>query len=240
LNLTIVAPSRWMGDCAKASSLFHSSRIEVIPNAIDVERYKPLDKRMAREIYSLPHDKKLVLFGAKSATKDRNKGFHLLARALQELSDSGWRDSVEVVFFGSSEPEQQQNFGLKTHYLGWLSDDISLALLYSAADVFVFPSLQESLGYTAMESMACNTPCVAFRQGGVPDLIDHQQNGYLAHPFEPSDLARGIAWILEDNERRSALAVRARQKVVQEFAVKKIAEQHMALYREILRGNVRA
>ena len=86
-----------------------------------------------------------------------------------------------------------------------------------------------------MEAMACGTPCVAFNQGGVPDLVDHLQNGYLAHPYEPVDLTRGIAWVLENEGRRKRLSLQARQKVEQEFTVEKVAERHIALYRELSR-----
>ncbi len=235
LNLTIVTPSRWMADCAKTSSLFHSSRIEVIPNAIDVQSYRPFDMHTAREILSLPHDKKIILFGAKSATKDRNKGFHLLVQALNTLANTIVRnDSLELIVFGAPQPDQPQNLCFKTRYIGLQHDDVSLALLYAAADVFVLPSIQENLPYTVMEAMACGTPCVAFNQGGVPDLIDHGQNGYLAHPFDPADLAKGITWILGNEVRWRELSHQARQKVEREFTLEKIAQRHIGLYREIL------
>jgi glycosyltransferase involved in cell wall biosynthesis len=235
LNLTVIAPSRWIAACAKASSLFRNTRIEVIPNGIDMQNYKPFDKHAAREHFSLPHDKKLILFGAKGATSDRNKGFHLYTEALRELTAIAKNDLVELVFFGSAEPDKLSGLGFKAHHLGWQNDDFSLAQLYSAADVFVLPSIQESLGYTVMEAMACGTPCVAFNQGGVPDLIDHQQNGYLAQPYKPADLARGIAWVLENKDRRDKLSLQARQKVEQEFVVEKVVERHIALYRELLK-----
>jgi len=233
LNLTIIAPSRWMAACARASSLLHNTRIEVIPNGVDVQSYKPVEKHAARERFSLPRDKKLILFGAKSSTQDRNKGFHLYAEALRGLAAIAESDQIELVFFGSAEPDKLANLGFKAHYLGWQSDDTSLAHLYSAADVFVLPSIQESLGYTVMEAMACGTPSVAFSQGGVPDLIDHRHNGYLAQPYETSDLARGIAWILEDGNRREELSRNARWKIEHEYAIEKIAERHLALYRAI-------
>jgi glycosyltransferase involved in cell wall biosynthesis len=159
LDLTIIAPSRWMAECAKASSLFRNTRVEVIPNGLDVQSYKPFDKHAAREHFSLPHDKKLILFGAKGATSDRNKGFYLYTEALRELTVITKSDLVELVFFGSSEPDKLSDLGFKVHSLGWQNDDIKLAQLYSAADVFVLPSIQESLGYTVMEAMACGTPC---------------------------------------------------------------------------------
>jgi len=235
LNLTIAAPSSWMGACARASSLFGKARIEVIPNGLDLNRFKPIDKRTAREILSLPQDKRLVLFGAKSATSDLNKGFQLLVQALHELAGASLPDrSIELVVFGSSQPEPTPELGFPTHYLGWFSDEVSLALLYAAADVFVFPSLQESLGYTTMEAMACGTPCVAFNQGGIPDLIDHGVNGYLARPFEPSDLARGIEWVLKAGKCGGDLSGAARRKVEHEFSIEAVAARYLDLYHSVL------
>jgi glycosyltransferase involved in cell wall biosynthesis len=238
VNLTLIAPSQWMAECARKSSLFHDTRIEVIANGIDTSLFKPTDKRNARQSLSLPQDKKLVLFGAKSATQDRNKGFHLLLQALHELAGSEWRNEIELVVFGASHMGSSTDAGFKSHFMGWQNDDSILALLYAAADVFVLPSIQENLPYAAMEAMSCGTPCVAFRQGGVPDLIDHMQNGYLAAPFEPSDLARGIVWMLEDSERHEELVARSLQKVEQDFALGKVTERHMALYSELLNQSI--
>jgi glycosyltransferase involved in cell wall biosynthesis len=233
LNLTVVAPSRWMAASARASSLFRHARIEVIPNGIDVERFKPCDRSAARESYSLPKDKKLILFGAKGATSDRNKGFHLLVEALRELAAGSSRDDIELAVFGTSAAAKMPDLPFKAHYLGWQRDDISLAQLYATADVFVLPSISENLPYTVMEAMACGTPCVGFAQGGVPDLITHYGNGYLARPYEPSDLASGIAWVLEDEERRHTLAGLARVKIVEQFAQNIVTERHLELYRRL-------
>jgi glycosyltransferase involved in cell wall biosynthesis len=233
LNLTLIAPSRWMAERARTSSLFCDARIEVIPNGIDVQRYRPFDKQIARELLSLPQDKKLILFGAKGATSDRNKGFHLLTEALSELGASTLSDRIELIVFGSSPPSQPPDYGFKTHYLGWQQDDVSLALLYAAADVFVLPSLQENLPYTVMEAMACGTPCVAFDQGGVSDLIDHKQNGFLAAPYDPADLASGIVWVLSSHESGADLAAQSRRKVQRAFDLKEVTGKHLALYDDI-------
>ncbi|MDD2852591.1 MAG: glycosyltransferase family 4 protein [Desulfuromonadaceae bacterium] len=234
LNLTFVAPSHWMAMCARSSSLLRNARVELIPNAIDVACFHPQDKLAAREALSLPTDKRLVLFGAKNFIKDRNKGFHLLAEAMTQQANSNWRNRIELVTFGSTVPSPPQAIELKVHNLGYQGDEKMLARLYSAADVFALPSLNESLGYTVMEAMACGTPAVAFNQGGVPDLIDHRHNGYLARPYETADLARGIIWVLENEDRRQELSSKARQKVEREFATDRVAEQHTALYRKIL------
>ena len=234
LNLTVVAPSSWIAKCASSSSLFKERRVEVIPFCLDTEKYQPIDQHKARELLNLPQDKQLVLFGALSATKDRRKGFHLLLPALQNLSQSGWRDRIELVVFGSNEPTNPPDLGFKAHYLGSLSDDLSLARVYSAADVMIAPSIQESFGQTGSESLACGTPVIAFDGTGLKDIVDHQQNGYLVRPFEIEDLAQGIAWVLEDKERHHKLCIQAREKAEREFALEVQARRYLSLYSELL------
>ncbi len=236
LNLTIVALSSWLAKCASSSSLFKNLRVELIPNGLDTQKYKPINRQVARELLNLPQDKHLVLFGSLGATSDKRKGFHLLQPALEDLSQSGWQDRLELVIFGASQPENAPNFGLKAHYLGTLSDELSLALVYSAADVFVLPSTQENLANTVMEALACGTPCVTFNIGGMPDLIEHQKNGYLAQPYEIRDLAQGIAWVLESEERHQKLSHRARKKTEQEFTMEIQARRYSSLFTEILKG----
>ncbi|MBE9125338.1 MULTISPECIES: glycosyltransferase family 4 protein [unclassified Coleofasciculus] len=239
LDLTIVALSSWLAKCVKSSSLFKELRVELIPNGIDTNLYRPINPQIARELLKLPQDKHLVLFGSLKATSNNRKGFHLLQPALQDLSKSGWQDRVELVVFGSSQPENPPEFGLKTHYLGTFSDDLSLALVYSAADVFVLPSVQDNLPNTIMEAIACGTPCVAFNIGGMPDMIEHQKNGYLVEPYRIEDLARGIAWVLENRERHQNLSRRARDKVEQEFTRELQASRYLSLFTEILEGGNR-
>lgn len=234
LNLTIVSPGSWLAECAKSSSLFKNLRIEVIPNGLDTQKYKPVHQRLARELLNLPLDKELILFGALDATNDSRKGFHYLQPALQELSKSGWKDKFEVVIFGASQPENPPDLGFKTHYLGHIHDDISLATVYSAADVMLVPSLQESFGQTASESLACGTPVVAFNSTGLKDIVDHQQNGYLAKPYEVDDFAKGIAWVLENEQRSEKLSFYARKKAEQEFTLELQARRYSALFQEIL------
>lgn len=177
INLTIVTPSKWLAECARSSSLFKNLPVEVIPNGLDLQRYKPIDRQIVRSLLNLPQNKQLILFGAIKATSDLRKGFHLLEAALQSLCQSGWQDKIELVVVGASQPDRQANLGFKTHYLGKLNDDISLAQVYAAADVFVAPSLQDNLPNTVVEAIACGTPSVAFKIGGMPEIIEHQQNG---------------------------------------------------------------
>ncbi len=235
LDLTLVAPSRWLADCARASSLFNAVNVRVIPNGIDATVFAPVDKRSARDRLGLSQEKKYILVGAMNSTSDPNKGFHLLLPSLQRLSASGGEERTELIVFGAAEPADPPRFGMKATYVGRVAEEARMALLYGAADLFVLPSLLENLPNTVMESMACGTPCVAFDEGGVPDLIGHRCDGYLARPYEPEDLAEGIAWVLEDEERRGEMGARARRKVTEEFALEEVARRYAGLYDELLR-----
>lgn len=234
LNLTVVAPSRWLADCVKASSLFHNVRVEIIPNGINLSRFTSHNKKLARKRLSLPPDKRLILFGAIESTRNERKGFRFLKPALQWLVNNGWSDKAELVIFGASKPKKPPNLGFRSHYIGRVRNDAKLALLYAAADIFVAPSTQDNLPNTVMEALACGTPCVAFRIGGMPDMIEHKTTGYLAEPFKTEELAKGIAWILNDEARWEALSHQARDGAKQQFGIYRIAQCYLDLYESIL------
>jgi glycosyltransferase involved in cell wall biosynthesis len=234
LDLTIVSPSRWLAECAHKSSLFEKRKIITIPNGLDLNVFKPIDKSIARNLLNLPLDKKIILFGAVSATSNKRKGFQYLFEALNYLTDIGGFDNAEAVIFGSEKPKEQMGTKLKINYLGNLPGDIALSLLYSAADVFVAPSLMENLALTIQESIACGTPVVAFNIGGNSDMIDHKKNGYLARPSDSLDLAQGIAWVLSDEKGWKSLSQNCRMKAVANFEISLISRQYAKLYQEIL------
>ncbi len=227
-NLTIVGLSNWLAKQAKSSILFKNTSVVNLPNPIDTTSFAPFCKQQARTLFNLPGDKKLVLFGAMGATSDPRKGFKELAQALDHLPAE-----YELVVFGSNEPKISQGFKQKAHYLGYLHDDITLRVLYNAADVMVVPSLQENLSNAIMESLSCGTSVVAFDIGGNSDLIDHQVNGYLAEPCSSADFAKGIDWVLQ-HQSPDKLADNARQTVLGNFESSLVASQYIDLYREVL------
>ncbi len=234
LPLAVVTPSRWLGDLAMRSPLLGEFPVSVIPNAIDTAVYRPLDKSMARDLLGLPKDRRIVLFGALRATSETRKGYRYLVEALRRMAKSPAGAGAMAMVVGASPPATPPDLGLACAFLGTLGDDLSMAIAYSAADVFVAPSEQENLSNTVLEALACGTPSVAFDIGGMPDMIEHRANGYLAAAFEVEDLAHGLRWVLEDEPRRRTLAARAREKVLAEFGPETIARRHLSLYETVL------
>lgn len=232
-QIVLVAVSQWMAACAHQSGVFPDARVVVIPNALDETVFRPLDKRLAREVLGLDPERPLILFGAINPTVDKRKGGAYLQAALQQLDRSSLPDP-QLLIFGATAGQSGVHFGSDARYLGYVHDDRLLALVYSAADVTLVPSTEEAFGKTAMESMACGTPVVSFDIGGLKDIVDHQLNGYRARAFEPGDLAAGIRWVLEDGERWLRLSENARHKVLQRFTFDLQAGRYRALYQECL------
>lgn len=234
LNIHIVTPSHWLADRVRASPLFQGRSVSVIPNGLDAKTFTPIPKRTARERLGLPADQSYIIFGAMNSLTDPRKGYHYLQQCLAELAKQKRDQKIALAIFGGSRPRDGQDLGFPSYYLGELNSDQKLGLAYSAGDVFLAPSLQDNLPNTVMEALACGTPCVAFNIGGMPDMIEHKINGYLAPAFNVADLAYGIHWVLEDKARHDSLCSKAREKVLQEFTLELQAERYMELYRDIL------
>jgi glycosyltransferase involved in cell wall biosynthesis len=235
LNLTVIAPSQWLAESARSSSLFRDVSIEVIPYGLDTQCYQPRDSQMLRSLLDLPCDKYLVAFGAFEATRDPRKGWAILEQALKHLKQTDLGDRIELVVFGASHAAHEMPF--PTHFMGIIGDDRLLSFLYSAVDVMVVPSIQEAFGQTASEALACATPVVAFEGTGVADIVDHCQNGYLAKAYDPSDLAHGIHWILEDNDRQIQLSQEARRKAESHYSLQQQSQQYQQLFNKLLKGD---
>lgn len=233
-NLHIICPSQWLADCARASSLFGDRPVHVIPNALPVDRFKPTNKLVARLRLGLPLDKKLVVFGAHSLS-NRRKGGDILVQSIRHLRDMGKAEGVEGLFFGSS----SLDIGVKGHNMGHVSDEAKLSLIYSAADVYAFPSREDNAPLTVAESLLSGTPIVAFPVGNVPELIRHKDTGFIARYEDARDFAEGLVWALAGHRSREATSrglrccVTARAHNDPSIAV----ARHIHLYEMMLKAN---
>lgn len=249
LNLHIVTPSRWLGDCVKQSALFGSFPVTVIPNCLDTDVYRPLTEQEINERLSVAIEqnpalhavkraagekaaKPMLLYGAMNAATDRRKGFASLLSALQTLDEQGF--DANLVVFGASESDLPMQFEhIQVHFIGYVSDTDLLVTLYNLADVMVVPSLTENLSCAIMESLACATPVCCFAIGGNGDMVEHQVNGYLAIEKDAADLAKGIRWCIDNKD--GSLSTVARKKVMENYTIERVGKQYAELYEAILK-----
>lgn len=226
-NIYYVACSRWLESEAKTSALLKGQKITSIPNPIDTHIYKKGSKEEARQRLGLPLDKKLILFASQRVTNE-NKGMSYLIEACRQLSDQ-----CEVVILGGHAEEVVEQLPMKAYPLGYVNEEQRIVDVYNAADVFVLPSLSENLPNTIMEAMACGVPCVAFKVGGIPEEIDHLKNGYVAAYRDAEDLAKGIAWVLEEADYES-LSQQAVHKVMQCYSQQSVAVRYLEVYQQAM------
>lgn len=237
-NLVFVAPSRWLQQEARQSALSEGHDVRVIPNGIDTNVFRPINKRVAREVLGLAPDKRYALFGAINPAGNPHKGYRYFVDAIGRFASSTESQSgceLLAIGIGDDPALDEIRSVIPVTPFGQVTDDITLALIYSAADVFVIPSVQENLPNTIMESLACGTPVVGFDIGGNRDMINHKSNGYLAAARDSADLAAGINWVVsQDNAGLAQLAETARHSCETRFSLPVIVERYVSLYRELV------
>ncbi|MDD4921475.1 MAG: glycosyltransferase family 4 protein [Bacteroidales bacterium] len=226
MGISYVSCSQWLRTQTEESLLMEGNQMTSIPNPINTEIFTPGDKLKVRQELKLPLNKKLILFGA-AVVSDKRKGIDYLIKATQNLTDL--YEDVELVFVGEVKEKISEIFGLKTHSLGYLSDQDTIVKMYQAVDCFVTPSLEENLPNMIMEAMSCGVPCIGFNIGGIPEMITHQKNGYIAQYKSAEDLALGIRSILEKSDDLSFRQT-VREFVLANYSEPVIARQYIQLY----------
>jgi glycosyltransferase involved in cell wall biosynthesis len=229
-NVIFVTCSQWLAGVAKKSSLISDRRIVAIPNPIDIEIFSPRDSVVARQKRGIAIDAKIILFGAANIN-DRRKGISYLVEALDALKQYQGTENIEMVIFGKNNQFDVTTLPFKVYELNLLTSAEDLAEVYSLADVFVTPSLEDNLPNTIMEALSCGTPVVAFDTGGIPEMVDHLQNGYLARFKNPTDMAKGLYQTLYGDGQ---LAINARQKVLDNYTNQRVTNQYLDVYKSAL------
>jgi len=229
-----VACSRWLQSEAKASALLRGHDIGCIPNPIDTGVFRPMDKAAARAENHLPQEKRIILFVSQRATNP-NKGISYLVEACGIMAKSrpDMVNGICVAVLGGHAEEVEGLLPFETAAIGYVSDERRIASVYSAADVFVLPSLSENLPNTIMEALACGVPCVGFNVGGIPEMIDHRVNGYVAQYRSAEDLARGISWTLTEADP-AELKSNALRKARGCYSQQSVAMRYIETYKNAL------
>ena len=232
-SITFVGCSRWLAEKAKVSGLLTGQTVISIPNAINTNLFKPHNKQEARRKCRLPQEGKLILFGSVKIT-DKRKGIDYLIEACKLLAEKHpeWKESLGVVVFGNQSQQLQEQIPFHVYPLPYIKNEHEVVNIYNAVDLFVIPSLEENLPNMIMEAMACGVPCVGFNVGGIPEMIDHLHNGYVARYKSSEDFANGIHWILTDPEY-DELSAQACRKVLGNYSESIIAKKYTDLYNKV-------
>ena len=233
-SISFVACSRWLCSEARQSALLKEQRIVSIPNPIDTRIFHPVDKVEARKQLQLPEDKQIILFVSQKVS-DPRKGMDYLIESLNRLlaDDPSLRERAVVAILGGQAEEIAERLPMEAYPLGYVSETKRIVTIYSAVDLFVTPSLSDNLPNTIMEAMACGVPCVGFKVGGIPEMIDHLKNGYVANYCDAADFANGIRWVLAgaDWNELSAACLR---KVHTCYSLTSVSLRYTELYSQAL------
>jgi glycosyltransferase involved in cell wall biosynthesis len=228
-RMVVVAPSRWLQREAEEGILGHLP-VHHIPHGVDTETYRPRGREQCRELLGIPPGVRVLLFTA-MALPERGKGFDLLRRSLEGMPEEVKRRLL-LMIMGSNGEAIGPVRGIATRYLGRLTDEDLKAVAYSAADLLVSPTRGEAFGLTLLESLACGTPVVVFRAGGVTDVV-RDGVGYLAQPGDPDDLRKGVLELLANDARRAEMGAAGRALAAGEFSMELCVQRHIELYREL-------
>ncbi len=229
-DLTIVAPSNWMTRAARESSLLGRFPVHHIPNGLDLDVFRPVDRAAARSTLGLPQNARVILFAAHVLDENPRKGAPALVGALKRAS---LPVGTTLALMGEGRAAWTADVSIPVRHLGNLTDDRQLAAVYSAADVFAAPSAADNLPSTVLESMACGTPAVAFGVGGMSDAVRHDRTGYLARAKDTADFARGLELLLTDDQRRLAQGAASRTLMEDEFSMELQSRRFVELYTEL-------
>ena len=229
-SIHIVTPNQWLSDLAKHSAIFpDSTEFHVIRLGLDENTFRPIERAEARRELGLNPDTPLVAFGAEDIENYR-KGFHHLLSCLRQVK--GQKD-IECLVFGNGKLPENRDGLPRFHEFGFVNSPEKHRLIYSAADVFVLPSREDNQPQTGLESMACGTPVVGFRAGGIPEYVRHNKTGLIATLADESEMASHILRLIEDNELRNRLSRDARRMIELEFTAELQAKRYIHLYRRI-------
>ena len=231
-NLNFIAISSWIEQQIRASAVFNG-RVYRVPNPIDTDFFVPAEDKIAvRRALGLPEDKIIIGFIAYNVSNPY-KGIGYLLKAikiLREISPQIY-DRLMLLAIGKIKSIERTDVTEKIRFTGYVKQEEQMRSYYQAMDLFVLPSLEENLPLVLQEAMSCGVPCVAFSVGGIPDLIEHEQTGYLAKVKDSEDLAHGILWALENGEK---LGEKVREYMVREFSYKVVSQRFLEVYEAAL------
>ena len=231
--MNMVPASSWLEDSIHSSALMGTWPITRIPHVVDTHRFAPMDKAQARQRAGLPQQVPLILFLASAGISDERKGFDLLDRALARVRSD--HPDACVVIAGPKSQEYESPSGVPIIWQGSVEGDEALRTLYNAADLLVVPSREDNMPLTAMEAQSCGIPVVAFNIGGLPDIVVHDEAGFLVSPGDTQALGSAISRLLGDPSLREVFSDTAVHHARDTWSPEVVAAKYLDLYSKVTR-----
>ncbi len=223
----MVANSHWLAEIAGRSPIAKASGgVRVIPPGIDTTVFKPQDKNLCREHLDLPADAFVIVTGGASLN-DANKNVPWLFEQLSRLPDL-----QGVIILAIGEGAVPVPKGLNVRFTGGIRARYDLSRLFAAGDVFVSASLMETYGLTLVEAMACGTPAVAFRVGGIPEAAPDGQAAILCAPQDGAALVEALMKLRDSPQLRERLGDVAHEMVHTRNAASAFSKAFAQLYQD--------
>ena len=226
--MSMVPASTWLESAVHSSALMSTWPITRIPHVVDTRRFAPMDKAEARNRAGLPQQVTLILFLASAGISDKRKGFDLLEQALVHVRFN--HPDAHLVVAGPKSPEYASPSGMPIIWQGSVEGDEALRALYNAVDLLVVPSREDNMPLTAMEAQSCGIPVVAFNIGGLPDIVVHDDTGFLVPGGSTKDLANAISGLLDDRLLLRRFAERAVHHAHETWSPMVVANKYRELY----------
>ncbi|HME44418.1 MAG TPA: glycosyltransferase [Syntrophorhabdales bacterium] len=228
-RLTLVVASKWMYDRVRRSPILSHLPCHLIPFGVDANIFKPQDKSAARQALGIPHDAHVLCC---RATKNYDyKGTIYIEHALKSANLS---KPTYVITMNDKGALDSLRDRYRLMEFGWIEDQKKIAQILAASDLFLMPSIAESFGMMAVESMACATPVIAFDGTALTDTIDAPHCGIVVPSKDHEAFAHAIQELLEQTEMRQELGMRAANRVKNEYTLELYLSRHLQLYQDIL------
>jgi glycosyltransferase involved in cell wall biosynthesis len=230
----IVAVSKYSMGRILTSYDVDKSKIRVVPNGVDSEKFKPRDQEAAKQRFGLGNEPCVLFVGSLIP----RKGLPFLVKAAEKIVKQQPQTKFLIVGEGPLKSQLQvsiaaQNLSGNFKFIGNLKDK-QLSDVYNCADVFALPSIQEGQGIVLLEAEASTVPAVAFDVGGVGEAVSNGETGFLAKLGNIEEFADAIIRLLSDRALHDKMGLDGRRFVIENYTWDICAQRMLKVYHETL------
>ena len=229
-NFNFVAVSKWLMNEAQKSNVLKNFNIIHIPNNINKDDFEIIEKNIARKYLNIYTEKQIICYGSQNPQSKR-KGWNIFVESLKVLDKSKY---FLLIFGNFWSHDTLKKIGIEFKSVGYVENKKDLSNIYSCADFFVAPSIQDAWPKTFAEAMLCRTPVICFNNTSISEIIEHKIDGFIVDKHNPNELKKGIDWMSDEVKNSNMIGNKARIKI-QNYDANLICQKYINLYRKLLK-----